>query len=110
MVARLRSADMISVAEAASMLGEHESAVLRWIEQRRCVALTWQGHETRLPIWQFAGDLLLWMGPVSEALEASKGWQVLSFLETPLDGLEGRTPRVALEQGDVERVLALAST
>lgn len=110
MVARLRSADMISVAEAASLLGEDESAVLRWIEQSRCVALTLHGHETRLPIWQFAGDLPLWIGPVSEALEASSGWEVLSFLETPYDGLDGRTPRVALEQGDVDQVLALAST
>lgn len=110
MVARLRSADMISVAEAASLLGEDESAVLRWIKQGRCVALSLQGYETRLPSWQFEGDLLLWIGPVSEVLEASNGWQVLSFLETPLDGLEGRTPRVALEQGDVEQVLSIAST
>lgn len=92
------------------MLGVDESQVLGWIGQSLCVALTLQGHGTRLPSWQFAGDLPLWIGPVSEALEASNGWQVLSFLETPLDGLEGRTPRVALEQGDVEQVLALAST
>lgn len=110
MVARLRAADMISVAEAASLLGEDESAVRRWVEQSRCVALELPGHETRLPSWQFVGDLLLWIGPVSEELEASNGWQVLTFLETPQDCLEGRTPRAALEQGDVEEVLALASS
>jgi len=34
---------------------------------------------------------------------------MLSFLETPLGGLGGKTPKAAIEQGLVERMLDLAA-
>jgi hypothetical protein len=38
------------------------------------------------------------------------GWQVLSFLETPCDSLDGLAPRIALEQGMPEqRIVDLAT-
>lgn len=109
--ARLSSADMISVEEAALLMGEKESTIRRWIAQGHCIAVSAPGLGTRLPQWQFEDDLLLWIRPISQALDAKSGngWHVLSFLETPHGGLGGRTPRQALEQGDVDRVLALAS-
>ncbi len=72
------------------------------------MAVDVQGRAVRLPRWQFDEDVLLWMGQIIRALDASDGWEVLSFLETPHGGLDGRTPRVALEQGDVEPVLVMA--
>lgn len=111
MQARLNSADMISVEEAGSLMGERDSTIRRWIAQGHCFAVTAPGWGTRLPRWQFEDHLLLWIRPISQALDAKSGngWQVLSFLETPHEGLGGRTPRQALEQGDVDRVLAVAS-
>ncbi len=102
---------MISVEEAASLVGEKDSTIRRWISQGHCIAVTAPGLGTRLPRWQFEDHLLLWIGPICRLLDANweNGWQVLSFLETPNGGLAGRTPRQALEQGDVEGVLAVAS-
>ncbi len=102
---------MISVEEAASLVGEKDSTIRRWISQGHCIAVTAPGLGTRLPRWQFEDHLLLWIGPICRLLDANweNGWQVLSFLETPHGGLAGRTPRQALEQGDVEGVLAVAS-
>jgi hypothetical protein len=36
---------------------------------------------------------------LSEALGTTDGWQMLSFLETPHEALDGLAPRIALEQG-----------
>lgn len=107
----MASADMITVEEAAALMGEKESMIRRWIARQHCIAVTARDLPMRLPRWQFEDSLLLWIGPVSRALNGrtSNGWAVLSFLETPQDALDGRTPRQALEQGDVERVLVVAS-
>lgn len=111
LVARLASADMISVQEAAVLMGETESMVRRWIARQDCIAVSVSRLPMRLPRWQFEDSVLLWIGPISRALGArsSNGWAVLSFLEAPQDGLDGRTPRQALEQGDVAQVLAVTT-
>lgn len=111
LVARMASADMISVQEAAELTGETESMVRRWIARQDCIAVSVSRLPMRLPRWQFEDSILLWIGPISFALGArtSNGWAVLSFLEAPQDGLDGRTPRQALEQGDAARVLAVAT-
>lgn len=102
---------MISVEEAAALMGEKESIVRRWIARQHCIAVTAPGLPMRLPRWQFEDSVLLWIGPISRTLNGrtSNGWAVLSFLEVAQDGLDGRTPRQALEQGDVGRVLAVAT-
>ena len=107
--ARVIAADMISVEEAASMMGEKVVAIRRWIALGHCIAVSSPGVGTRMPRWQFSEELLLWIGPIMQALGTKSGWPVLTFLETPHGGLEGRTPRTALEQGDVELVLAVAA-
>ena len=61
--ARLDCADMISVEEAASLVGEKDSTIRRWISQGHCIAVTAPGLGTRLPRWQFEDQLLLWIGP-----------------------------------------------
>lgn len=109
MEARVNAADMISVEEAASMMGERVATIRRWIAQGHCVAVNLPGVGTRMPRWQFSEEVLLWIGPMTQALGTSSGWPVLAFLETPHAGLEGRAPRQALEQGDIERVLVLAA-
>lgn len=109
MEARASANDMISVAEAAGLVGESVTTIRRWISDRHCFAVATRGRVWRLPYWQFDVDLLPWIGPVCEALGATSGWQVLWFLETPHGGLDGRTPRAALEQGDVCRVLMVAT-
>ncbi len=106
---RLTASDMISVSEAAALVGESPSTVRAWIAAGWCVGVKRGSSAVRLPRWQFDGDLLLWIGPITKALQPNSGWHVLSFLETPRGALEGRTPRQAIEQGDVDRVLLLAS-
>lgn len=109
-VERLRAADMVSLQVAASLLGEQVSTVKRWVAVARCVGVPTQGQSMRLPRWQFDEDLLLWIGPIAAELRTTSGWILLSFLETPHGGLSGRTPRQAIEQGDIESVMALVST
>ena len=101
---------MVSLKEAALLVGEPMSTVMRWVAAARCIGIPVQGQHMRLPRWQFDDDFLLWIGPIAAELRATSGWTLLSFLETPHGALCGRTPRQAVEQGDVELVMALAST
>lgn len=107
---RLRAADMVSLKEAALLVGERSSTVRRWVAAARCIGIPGRGRSLRLPRWQFEEDLLLWIGPIAEELCTASGWTILSFLETPSEALSGRTPRQAIEQGDTELVMALASS
>lgn len=64
--------------------------------------------------WQRNGIPLGYVFPViqslSEALGTTDGWQMLSFLETPHEALDGLAPRIALEQGDYgKRIVDLAT-
>lgn len=106
---RLRAADMVSVAEAAKTRGVAPATVRLWIEQGRAIALPAPRNVLRLPRWQF--DPVIWdaLPQLSEALTSTGPWRLLSFLETPLGGLEGLTPRQSIEQGGLQRVLALAA-
>lgn len=106
---RLRAADMINLDEAAALVGESVRSVRQWVASGHIIGLGLPGQAMRLPRWQFDGDVLLWIGPITRALEAKSGWQVLSFLETPHGAFGGRTARQAIEQGDVDRVLCVAS-
>lgn len=60
------------------------------------------------PRWQFEPSLRAALGQIADALETKDGWTLLSFLETPQGALEGRTPRQAIEQGQLDRVLQSA--
>lgn len=64
----------------------------------------------KLPRWQF--DPFVWpeIQRIGQALGTIDGWQVLTFLETSNPALDGRSPRVALEQSiPISRILAAAA-
>jgi hypothetical protein len=108
---RADCADMVGIDDAAS-LAVIASAKLRRMATRRHPRVIAIDHTTlglRFPRWQF--DAHLW--PVVQKLGAelqSDGLGMLGWLDTPLGALGGRTPRAALEQGELaDRVLELAS-
>ena len=106
---RLAAADMISTDEAALMVGSSRVTVNAWIAKGRCVGLTQSKRGFRLPKWQFEPAIWDHLAKLSAALGTTDGWALLTFLETPQGALDGATPRVALERGDVGRVLKLAA-
>jgi hypothetical protein len=103
------ASDMASPAEAAAVAGVPVTTVKGWVDAGRAIALPMSRNKHRLPVWQFAP--LIWdaLPQLSKALDRPGPWRLLSFLETPLGGLAGLTPRQSLEQGGLQRVLALAA-
>jgi hypothetical protein len=106
---RLRACDMLSPTAAAEAAGVQVKTIRTWIAEGRVVALPVSRRSRRLPRWQFAQPLWSALPQLLNTLSATEPWRVLSFLETPLGGLSGLTPRQAIERGDLERVLALAA-
>lgn len=45
---------------------------------------------------------------LSAALGTAEGWALLSFLESPHGALNGITPRQAIEQGQMDKVIRIA--
>lgn len=105
---RLQAADLVSVEHAAGLAGTSQEAINTWIDAGRVIGL-YQAGRHRLPAWQFEQPLWDLIPALSRALGTTGGWAILAFLETPLDGLSGRTPRTAIEQGCAQRVLDLAA-
>ncbi|RTL46905.1 hypothetical protein [Variovorax gossypii] len=108
LAARLSAGDMVSMDEAAGVAGVPTPTIESWAGKGRVIAIRDAAGAYRLPRWQF--DPVLWpcISKLNQGLGARDGWVLLSFLETPLGALNGRTPRQAIEQGEAERVLALA--
>lgn len=107
--ARLNAGDMVSTDEAAALAGTSRVTINAWIAKGRAIGLSQTRRGYRLPSWQF--EPVLWdaLPALAKALGSAEGWAILAFLETPLGGLQGLTPRAAIEQGQVARVLELAS-
>jgi len=105
---RLSAEDMVSTDEAAALVGTTRVTINAWIAKGRAIGLTQTRRGFRLPRWQFEPRCWAALPALSQALGTVEGWALLAFLETPLGGLGGKTPRQALEQGQLERVLALA--
>ena len=105
---RLNSLDMVNTDRAAALAGTTRATIKAWIEKGRCIGLQRTTRGYRLPAWQFEPHVLVPLAAISAAMGTVDGWALLSFLETPLGGLDGRTPRQALEQGMSDRVIALA--
>lgn len=104
-------ADMVDASQAAALAGTTAAQLCHWAMQKppgvigfRHSKLGW-----RYPRWQF--DPAVW--PVVQQLAGAlqgNSWAMLAWMESPLGGLQGRTPRAALEQGELaERILALAT-
>jgi hypothetical protein len=106
--ARLDQPDMVSSDEAAAITRTNRETINQWIRAGRCIALDRAVRGWRLPRWQFEPAIHKQLPAIARALGTTEGWALLLFLETPHDALDGRTPRVALEQGEAERVLELA--
>jgi hypothetical protein len=108
--ARADWADMVRIQFAAQLAGASCQQLERWAAQRRPRVIAFEDNDgaLRFPKWQF--EPLLW--PVVPQLAAAldgDALAVLSWLESPNGAFAGRTPRMALEQGELaERVLAAA--
>jgi len=106
--ARLAADDMVSTDEAAQIAGTSRVTINAWIDRGRCIGLTQTKRGFKLPRWQFEPRIWDAIPKLSVALGSNEGWQLLAFLETPHGALGGSTPRAAIEQGKLERVLAIA--
>lgn len=105
---RLQADDMVTTQEAAELVGTSRVTINAWIAQGRAIGLTQTRRGHRLPKWQFEPAVWAVLSQLAQALSTVDGWTILSFLESPLGGLNGRTPRQAIEQGEAMRVLQLA--
>lgn len=107
---RIQAADMVTTDEAAALAGATRVTINAWIKAGRCIGVAHLRRGYKLPRWQFEPFVFPHLQPLSQALGATDGWQLLAFLERPHPALNGQTPRVALEQGvDAQRVLGLAT-
>ena len=107
---RLQAADMATVKEACGLAGLTADAFRQQVANGNILGLKGAGLGLRLPRWQFSEPMRSAMPKVISGLVTLDPWAVLSFLETPHGALGGRTPRVAIEQGKSERVVALAAS
>jgi hypothetical protein len=99
---------MISTDQAAQLTGTSRVTMNAWISKGRAVGLTQAKRGFRLPSWQFNAPMWEVIPRLAQAMQTKEGWALLAFLETPLGGLEGLTPRDAIERGLAERVVILA--
>lgn len=106
---RLEAGDMISTEEAAEMTGTTRVTVNAWIAKGRAIGLTQAKRGYRIPRWQFDSPMWDLLPKLSKALGTVEGWALLAFLETPLGGLNGATPREGIERGAGPQVLELAA-
>lgn len=106
---RLQADDMLTTEEAAELAGTSRVTINAWINKGRAIGLTQTRRGFRMPRWQF--EPVFWdvIPQLAKALGTTEGWALLAFLESPLGGLQGISPRHAVEQGDVKRVLELAA-
>ncbi len=100
---------MMSTDNAARHVGTTRVTINSWIDKGRCIGLTQTKRGFRIPVWQFEPQVWDVIPDLSRALGSTDGWALLSFLESPLGALDGLTPRSAIEQGQVARVLAVAA-
>ena len=107
-MARLEADDMLSTDMAADLVGTTRVTINAWIAKGRAIGLTQTRRGFKLPSWQFEPALWDAVPQLSKALGTREGWALLTFLETPLGALGGQTPRQAVEQGHVARVVELA--
>ncbi len=107
---RLDSADMVSTDEAAQLADASRVTVNAWIAKGRAIGLTQTKRGFRMPRWQFEPRMWAALPRLSVALGTTEGWALLAFLESPHGGLGGVAPRQAIEQGQAERVIALAAS
>lgn len=107
--ARLNAGDMLTTDEAAALVGTSRVTINAWIKKGRAIGLSQTTRGFKLPKWQFEPAMWAALPNIAVALGCTEGWAILSFLETPSGALGGLSPRAAIEQGQTDRVLALAA-
>jgi len=105
---RLAAADMISTDEAARLADTTRVTINAWIAKGRAIGLKQTKRGFRLPRWQFEPAMWDHLPRIAAALGTTEGWALLSFLESPHGALGGLAPRQAIEQGQADRVTAIA--
>ncbi|QEI08680.1 helix-turn-helix domain-containing protein [Pigmentiphaga aceris] len=107
---RIDAADMLTSDQAAALAGVSRVSIHAWAKVGRCIGIAHIRRGLKLPRWQFEPEVWDWIAQVAKALHTQDGWRLLSFFETPLNALDGKTPRQALEQGTAgDRIVALAT-
>ena len=106
--ARLAADDLVSTDEAAEIAGTSRVTINAWIDKGRSIGLRQTKRGFKLPRWQFEPRMWDAIPKLSAALDTKDGWHLLAFLESPHGALGGSTPRAAIEQGKLARVLAIA--
>jgi hypothetical protein len=107
---RINATDMITTDEAAELSGTTRVTINAWIKSGRCIGVAHLRRGFKMPKWQFEPYVFPVIQLLSEALGTTDGWQMLSFLETPNEALDGLAPRIALEQGvSGQRIVELAT-
>lgn len=106
--ARLAADDLVSTDEAAQLTNTTRVTVNAWIAKGRCIGLSQTKRGFRLPKWQFEPSIWPVLPKLAAALDTTDGWALLAFLESAHGALGGATPRAAIEQGMVKRVLDIA--
>jgi hypothetical protein len=96
---RINASDMITTDEAAELSGTTRVTINSWIKRGRSIGVAHLRRGFKMPKWQFEPYVFPVIQSLSEALGTTDGWQMLSFLETPHEALDGLAPRIALEQG-----------
>lgn len=104
----LQAEDMMSTKEVAELLGKSRATINAWIAKGRAIGLTQSRYSYRMPRWQFEPRMWDVLSQMAAALGTKEGWALLAFLETPHGGLDGLTPRAAIEKGQGKRVIELA--
>lgn len=107
---RINASDMITTDEAAELSGTTRVTINAWIKSGRCIGVAHLRRGFKMPRWQFEPYVFAVIQALSKALGTTDGWQMLSFLETPNEALDGLAPRIALEQGvPSQRIVDLAA-
>lgn len=99
---------MMSTNEGAELLGKSRATINAWIAKGRVIGLTQSRPGYRMPRWQFEPRMWDVLSQLAAALGTKEGWALLAFLETSHGGLDGLTPRAAIEKGQGKRVIELA--
>ena len=107
---RMNASDMLTTEEAAELSGTTRVTVNAWIKSGRCIGVAHLRRGFKMPKWQFEPYVFPVIEQVCESLGTTDGWQLLSFLETPLPALDDLAPRTALERGiSAKRIVELAT-
>ena len=101
--------DMLTLAEAAQVLGLTPPAVNDRFRAGRLIALEAAARGRRYPAWQFEDETA--GRPLEAVLDVLKGlscWAIYRFFTTPDSALEDETPLEVLRRGDIEAAVEAA--